>query len=277
MNKKISVASFDAGGAYFLSYYLKYNKMKFKSYIAGPALNIYKSIFKSLKNSKKEFFDSDVIISSTGSTNFEKKIIKESKIKKIYTIAILDHWVNYVNRFKLKNTIYIPDEIWVFDIYAYRIAKKIFSKKQCKIYLKKNFYFVDLRNSFKKSLNKKQKIIGICLFSSPNISSKKNALKHIINYIESRFKNKNYKIILRPHPKEKINKLIQLTKGFKKLKISKNSIQKDLINSSYAYGSNSMGLVIADKIFRCKAFNLHIFKGFKNILPYKSIKQIKLF
>ena len=91
----------------------------------------------------------------------------------------------------------------------------------------------------------------------------KNALKHIINYIESRFKNKNYKIILRPHPKEKINKLIQLTKGFKKLKISKNSIQKDLINSSYAYGSNSMGLVIADKIFRCKVFNLHIFKGFK--------------
>ena len=42
---------------------------------------------------------------------------------KIFVISVIDHWINYKKRFFRNNKIFFPDELWVTDNYAYKIAK----------------------------------------------------------------------------------------------------------------------------------------------------------
>ena len=56
-------------------------------------------------------------------------------------IGLLDHWTLYKEGFTFKNRILLPDEIWVTNKKALKIAQKQFNKK---IFLKKNLieYYV---------------------------------------------------------------------------------------------------------------------------------------
>lgn len=275
---KVSIVSHDAGGAYLALNYLKHKNINFKTYAKGPALKIFKQNIKNLQIAKlNQVINSDVIITTTGATNFEKEMIKKSLKKGIYTISIIDHWVNYINRFTYKDKIFLPNEIWVVDIYAFKMAKELFKNYKVIIKLKRNYYFKQLNIYYKKFNSKNKFNKNICLFSSPNISSNKLLLTKIIKFIEKNFNTKNKMIVVRPHPKENLYNFNYLKKKFKNLVLSNNSIESDLINSSIAFGSNSMGLVIANKIFKCKSYNLNFSNKFINLLPYKTIKQINLF
>jgi hypothetical protein len=54
---------------------------------------------------------------------FELNCLKEAKRKGIYTISFIDHWVNFKLRFTDKdNEVTFPDEIWVVDERAKRLA-----------------------------------------------------------------------------------------------------------------------------------------------------------
>lgn len=275
---KVSIVSHDAGGAYLALHYLNYKNINFKAYVKGPALKVFKGKIKKSQFAKlNEIIKSDIIITTTGATNFEKKILKKIQKKRIYTISIIDHWVNYINRFTYKHKIYLPNEIWVVDIYAFKMAKELFKDYKVIIKLKRNYYFKQL-NFFYKKFNIKNKFNkNICLFSSPNISSNKLLLIKILKFIEKNFNNNNKMIIIRPHPNEKIYNFNYLKKQFTNLVLSNNPIESDLINSSIVFGSNSMGIVIANKIFKCKSYNLNLSDKFINLLPYKTIKEINLF
>ena len=67
----------------------------------------------------------------------------------IYTICFLDHWENYLNRFKNKSKFYFPNELIVSDNYSYKIAKKIFQNKNIIINREKNYYFAEISKSKK--------------------------------------------------------------------------------------------------------------------------------
>jgi Protein of unknown function (DUF354) len=54
---------------------------------------------------------------------FELNCLKEAKKEGIYTISFVDHWVNFELRFKDENNdVTFPDEIWVVDEKAKRLA-----------------------------------------------------------------------------------------------------------------------------------------------------------
>lgn len=62
----------------------------------------------------------------------------EAKQRGIRTIAVLDHWVNYRQRFVREGYLVLPDEIWVVDKYALKIARQTFP--ELPIVLKPDFY-----------------------------------------------------------------------------------------------------------------------------------------
>ena len=45
------------------------------------------------------------------------KVILKSEKQGKKVISFLDHWVNYQERFTRNNNKYLPDEIWVGEIY----------------------------------------------------------------------------------------------------------------------------------------------------------------
>ena len=73
----------------------------------------------------------------TGTSQFSKlenEIRLIAKKNKIYSITFLDHYVNYKKRFYLDGKLKLPDEIWSFDIYSFRLARQLFNN----VIVKKN-------------------------------------------------------------------------------------------------------------------------------------------
>jgi hypothetical protein len=88
--------------------------------------------------------------------------IRLAKKNKVFCASYLDHWVNYKARFIDKRKLFLPDEIWIGDIQAKLIAKKIF--KTTKIKYVKNEYFESAKQIV---YSKKYKIKKILILSTP--------------------------------------------------------------------------------------------------------------
>ena len=141
----IAIVSHDSGGAEVLSSWLCQEKPQYQLAIQGPAVAIFERKLGNIEIlTLEEVIDSCdwVLCGSSWQSDLEKKAILLAKKCNKKVITFLDHWVNYPERFKLKNTYAYPDEIWVGDSRAYKIANEIFPKILIK--QKSNPYFKDI-------------------------------------------------------------------------------------------------------------------------------------
>ena len=127
MKKYCYISCSDAGASNLIYYWYLNNKKnyKFSFNLSGPAKKIFK------KNNTKINKKIDFIITGSGKNN--NKYIKEilfGKHNNIKTISFVDHYVNYYKRFFYNQSLILPDEIWTFDKYSYKLAKKTFSENK---------------------------------------------------------------------------------------------------------------------------------------------------
>ena len=126
----ICISSNDAGGAEILSSWLKKYNKKYVLNLSGPALKIFKKKIKVSKNFSKisscPNTISKIITSTSKNSIQEINAIKYAKKNKIFVISLIDHWTNYEKRFIRNKKKILPNELWVTDKYALRIAKSKF-------------------------------------------------------------------------------------------------------------------------------------------------------
>lgn len=277
--KKILIVSHDAGGAEIISNFIKNFNLNCDYYIKGPAIKVFKNNLSKFKIKNKTHIilkNYNLIMTGTSlNNNLEFDIIRKASKEKIYTISFLDHWVNYLERFKRKNFLYLPNQIIVGDHDAYKIAIKKFQNS--KIFFCKNYFFENIKKVKRKKINNKNEI----LYFSSNMDSFKNKRisdKKILNYViklikKNKFKTKIDKLIIRKHPSEKIKKFNYLKKKYNnfKIEIDKNySILNVLKNTNRAIGFDSMALVIA-KIYGLMTINLYTSSKTSKKIPSKYI------
>jgi hypothetical protein len=71
--------------------------------------------------------DAATVITGTGwESNLEHDARKLAYKRGIRSIAVIDHWINYADRFVRNGERVLPDEIWVSDPYAAEIAQASF-------------------------------------------------------------------------------------------------------------------------------------------------------
>lgn len=71
------------------------------------------------------------VITGTGwGSNLEHTARKIAHQRRIRSIAVIDHWTNYPERFCRDGEQILPDEIWVTDLYAAKIARATFPSVQ---------------------------------------------------------------------------------------------------------------------------------------------------
>jgi hypothetical protein len=208
------------------------------------------------------------------------------------TITILDHWVNYQERFILNKKIWLPDEIWTCDKFAFQIAKKKFLNQKVKLI--PNFYIQRIRKKYllfkkrKKYVNNKSILYLGSPISKNSISNFNNknyfgyTEKDSIDFFFKKIKKgiyKNYSVRFRPHPSEKPKDykwIIEKYGSENSISISNNfELYKDIFESNLVVGCNSMALVIAAIACNKKSINAIPFKNIKNNLPYKKISLIR--
>lgn len=259
--KKILLVAYDAGGANQLFSLFKklsgYQSLKVVS--DGPAKKMYQQIY------QKEYIcegilsdlvaQADMVVTGTGlGSNLEYEAVAIAKNKSTYAISLLDHWVNYRERFIRNKIQVLPDEIWVVDHYAQILIKNIFPKAIIKlvpdVYAEDIVEDVTLLNCPVK--NQALFLLEPIVYDGVR-TSYLNPLE--IFYFENFFKewkllnkSKRMTLKLRTHPSEPAEKYLKYTSSPSIVLSDSSLLSNDLAESSLIVGYHSYALTIAKRL-----------------------------
>ncbi len=138
--------SHDAGGAEILSSYVRHQKLECLYVLEGPALKIFRRKLGAVETCGLEEAmrkSTSILCGTSWQSDLEFNAIKQARSLGKRTIAFLDHWVNYRERFTRSGETFLPDEIWVGDAMAEIMAKELFPGTT--IRLVENPYVNDIR------------------------------------------------------------------------------------------------------------------------------------
>ena len=119
----IAVVSHDSGGAELISSWLRQVDEPYVCVLGGPAREVFARKFGQVELCPLEqaLGRADCLLAGTSwASNLEKDAILLARQRGIHAVAYLDHWVNYSRRFFQGK---YPDEIWVTDAFALRVAQ----------------------------------------------------------------------------------------------------------------------------------------------------------
>ena len=218
----IAIISHDAGGAEILSSWVRRCTEPYCLVLDGPAIDIFQRklgncrtipLFEAIKQS-------DWVLCGTGGyTNLERQGVTQAKAVGKKVVAFVDHWVNYEERFQEQGIVVYPDEIWVGDVEAKRIAEANFPGLS--IVFKPNPYFEDFQIAFEivKTGPKNSKQCSVLYICEPIREhallqhgderywgyTEEDALQFFVNNVKAIGRGCN-EIIVRPHPFESKSK-----------------------------------------------------------------------
>ncbi|EAT59819.1 hypothetical protein [Chlorobium ferrooxidans] len=146
---RIAVVSHDAGGAEILSSWLRRYDGPYSLALDGPAAGVFQRKLGncSVVSLTEAIEESDWVLCGTSwQSSLERQAIMQAKSAGKHSVAFLDHWVNYSERFLEQGDMVLPDEIWVGDEHAQKIAQTHFP--DLPINLQTNPYFEDIKLEF---------------------------------------------------------------------------------------------------------------------------------
>ena len=250
--KRIGVAANDAGGAEHISWLLRNIPQKVLACIDGPAQRIF-------ENSKIEFervdrlseiMECDLVITGSGwMSQIEVNAIKEAKSRNIPCLTVLDHWVNYLERFgEDENS--RPQILAVTNSVALEMAQEKFPNNV--VWLLPDFQIESYQEAIKRI--DKTPTSTLILLEPTSTSDSMFAINNevIETLIESAFSVKRArglsKVVIRPHPSQMgdlsvVDKLNEFPGEFE---ISTGtSLVEDLEESEAVLGLSSYALYIS--------------------------------
>lgn len=144
----IAVVCHDAGSANHVMSWMKADALQntLRIYFEGPARQLLESsgFCATPMDSISEALEGaqSLLVGTGWQSNVEFEAMQQASREKIRWVAMLDHWVNYKERFIRNSEEIMPQEIWVVDGFAEREARSIFQK--CCIRRKPNIYLHEL-------------------------------------------------------------------------------------------------------------------------------------
>ena len=288
---KVGVCCHDAGAAEIISSYIKQKNISPLYYLSGPAIKVFERKIGCIDNifmldivNKSEW----LLCGTSWKSDLEWNIIKEAKKQQKKTIVFLDHWVNYRERFIRNNEECLPDEIWVGDHYAEKIAKDNFLN--VKIKLIENPYLLDIKEQLLrlgKSRVESNSFLYVCepirehaYFQHGDERywgyTEEEALRYFLTNINEISKVKRL-VVIRPHPSEDFNKYDWVFDEFnhKDIKIdNKKTLLEQILGSDIVAGCESMAMVVAI-LAEKEVISSIPTDGRPCVLPHKEIGSIR--
>lgn len=126
----LAVVAHDAGATNLIIGWLKEREdLVLHTCLQGPAISLWSSAFPGWKNDSltDALSNAAVLLSGTGwGSDLEYEARKMARDMGVPCIGVIDHWVNYTERFVRNGKKILPDEVWVADNYAREEAEKCF-------------------------------------------------------------------------------------------------------------------------------------------------------
>lgn len=259
----LAVVSHDAGGAEVLSSYLRREKLDARFVLAGPALKIFNRKLGAVDSgSLKETIQACdwVLCGTSWQSDLEFNAVVEAGKAGRRCVAFLDHWANYTDRFTRGPLTCLPDEIWVGDRDAQRIAKSAFPDTP--IELVDNPYFKDLREELgglTPTTAKNPRSVRFLYTAEPIAEhaeiqrghsaswgyNEEDALRFFLGNVRN-IAEQVGSIVIRPHPAEKPDKYAWAARDYD-LPIEfggKRPLLHEVVDADVVVGCESMALVV---------------------------------
>ena len=200
----------------------------------------------------------EVICSTSWDSDLELNAIKKFSEAGKKSIAYIDHWVNYLERFQRSDFVIYPTEIWVTDDYSYQKAITLF-----KLLDVKNVGNPYLDYMVAKVMNKvpqKKRSMNILYVSEPirEHALRQHGNERFWGYTEEEallffldnlgcLTDTMFEITLRLHPSESKEKYADLLLcRSEKIVISEGTtLYNDISNSDIVVGCETMAMVVA--------------------------------
>lgn len=129
-----AVVCHDAGAANIvLAGLLTTRRSDWRAYMRGPAQQLWNESFPGVAlchTLDSAIEGAELLVTGTGwasDVEYEARVLARNY--GVYSIAVIDHWVNYDERFVRNGKVVWPDEFWVTDKYALEIARRTFSDR----------------------------------------------------------------------------------------------------------------------------------------------------
>ena len=261
---KVCIVSHDAGGAEILASYVAQNDLNCCFVLEGPAKKVFTQ-----RLGKIEIFTleqglrcCDWCLCGTGwQSDLEWTAIKHARTAGKRSVAYLDHWVNYRERFSRNGAEYMPDEIWVGDAMAEARARECFPASR--ISLVPNPYFEDLKRDLAAATRPKHvaSVHGLnVLFVSEPLRehglrqygnerhwgyTEEGALRYFLSHLHV-LGGGVTRIAIRPHPSEPLHKYDWVKQEYQ-LPIVNGGIRtllEEIVESDVVVGFESMAMVV---------------------------------
>ncbi|MDO9140133.1 MAG: hypothetical protein Q7U38_07400 [Methylobacter sp.] len=125
----IALVCHDAGGAEILSSYARQTGLDYLYVLEGPACKVFERKLGPIKTTPLDEAvrrSASILCGTSWQSDIEINAIKLARSLGKHSVAFIDHWVNYRERFTRSGATFLPDEIWVGDRMAETMAKEVF-------------------------------------------------------------------------------------------------------------------------------------------------------
>lgn len=258
-----AIVCHDAGAAEILSSYARQCGTGFYYVVAGPAIKVFQRKLGNIKIQTLQSIISklDSVLCGTGwQTDYEYKAIELARLHGVHSIAFLDHWMHYLERFKRGGKTCFPDEIWVGDPIAEEMIKKLLPRLKVRLY--ENPYFLEVVeelaviSTLQGDIGANNTVLYVCepirefalaLHNNERFwgYTEEEAVTYFLSNIEF-VTDKIENIILRPHPSEPVHKYNYVKDRFD-LPINiggKRTLLEEINACGIVVGCESMAMVI---------------------------------
>jgi len=251
-----AVVCHDAGAAnVVIAGLFKTRRKNWRVYMGGPAEKLWKTAFpevSSCESLSSAMEGVDLLITGTGwASKIEHEARKLARSLGIRSVALIDHWVNYAERFIRDDETVWPDEFWVTDEYAMELAKKAFPKQTI---LQVPNYYVDTELVAIKNI-RGATVPELLYVLEParstwgrSIQGEFQALDYFVNHLHNLDLPSEIIIRLRPHPSDKADKYNEWIEKYPGLRIELDesiSIAESIGRSTWVAGCESFALILA--------------------------------
>ncbi len=298
--QRVLVVSHDAGGAEIVSSWVKKKGgSHFKFLLEGPAIKVFSKKIEGLENLDRRCLEAsalrqfDFVLTGSGYiSDLEKKAVRAARAAGVSAATYLDHWTCYEARFIEDGKLVLPDEIWVGDAHAYKLATEKFPG--VKIRLEPNIYWEEVSQIIKGLSSSERgrtahpaRVLYCCepiseaykkMHGDPDYAgyTEYAALEGYLEYLAAS-EDRIEMFRLRLHPSEppgKYDSIIQMfRKAFPIEQNIKTSLIEDCAWADWVAGCETMALVIA-LLAKKKVFSVIPKGGKSSSLPFDGIVRI---
>jgi hypothetical protein len=259
----IALVSHDAGGAEILASYVAQHHLECAFALDGPAAKIFRHRFGVLESLRVEeaVARGDWLLAGTSwQSDIEWHAFGYARAAGKRSVAFLDHWGNFPDRFVRAGRTHLPDEIWVGDEMALREARACFPG--IPIELVPNPYFEDVRRDIAaRNAAHPRSGTGLdILFVSEPLRehgqrqfgnelhwgyTEFDALRYLLNHLEL-LGEPVRSVTVRPHPGEPPDKYDWVTEEFGVSVVpgGRRHLFDEIANADVVAGCESMAMVV---------------------------------